>query len=165
MMDVDVLTEHVLGLEGIEGVTFTGGEPFTQAAALGELGRNLQKHGLNIVTFSGFPYSYLREKNRCSWRLLLRVTDLLIAGPYTGDGGLQNPMVASSNQSMVFLTDRLKDRISAEQPYRDVELCIGPGGDIAMTGFPDRALLKELHRHGRREGDVYVPLQQTQNQN
>jgi anaerobic ribonucleoside-triphosphate reductase activating protein len=164
-MEVDVLTEHVLGIDGIEGVTFTGGEPFAQAAALGEIGRNLQKHGLNVVTFSGFPYPYLREKKRSSWRLLLQMTDLLIAGPYMGDGKRENPLIASSNQSIVFLTDRLKDRIYAEQSYREVELIIGSGGDITMTGFPDPALLQDLHCHGCRKGDAYVALQQSQDQN
>jgi anaerobic ribonucleoside-triphosphate reductase activating protein len=161
LIDVDVLTEQLLCIHGIEGVTFTGGEPFTQAAALGEVGRNLQNNGLNVVTFSGFPYSYLREKNRNSWRSLLRVTDLLIAGPYMEVGRVENPLIASKNQSIVFLTDRLKDRIHAEKSYREVEMLIGPGGDITMTGFPDRALLQDMHSHSCHEGDVYVTLQQS----
>jgi anaerobic ribonucleoside-triphosphate reductase activating protein len=165
IVDVDVLIDHVLGIDGIEGVTFTGGEPFTQAASLGEVGRNLQNHGLNVVTFSGFPYSYLQEKNRRSWRLLLQVTDLLIAGPYRGGERLANSLIASSNQSIVFLTDRLKNRISAEQSYREVELLVGSEGDITMTGFPDHTLLEELLCHECTERDVYVTLQQSQNQN
>jgi anaerobic ribonucleoside-triphosphate reductase activating protein len=163
--EVDDLIEHVLGIPGIEGVTFSGGEPFAQANALGELGMNLQEQGLNVVTFSGFPYSYLREKNRRSWRSLLQVTDLLIAGPYRAGESPRHPLIVSSNQSMVFLSDRFKERIPAERSYRGIELYVGSGGDIMMTGFPDYELIRSLNSQGYVEGDACVTLQQGQNQN
>jgi anaerobic ribonucleoside-triphosphate reductase activating protein len=158
-MNVDDLTDQVLGIKGIEGVTFSGGEPFAQAAALGEVGINLQEHGLNVVTFSGFPYSYLREKNRNSWKLLLRATDLLIAGPYIAGDTIKHSLIASSNQSLVFLSDRLKNRLSLDQSYRDVELLFSSGGDITMTGLPDWEFLQKMSSQDRREGEVHVTLQ------
>jgi anaerobic ribonucleoside-triphosphate reductase activating protein len=160
VMNVDDLVSQVLKIRDIEGITFSGGEPFTQAAALGDVGMHLQENGLNIVTFSGFPYAYLREKNRKSWRSLLRVTDLLISGPYKPGNRSTYPLISSSNQSMVFLSDRLKDRISVDQPHREVELLFGSGGEITMTGFPDHALLQNLSSQDCRKGDIHVTLQQ-----
>ncbi len=159
--DVDTLTEYVRKLPGIEGVTFSGGEPFAQAEALSELGENLQGYGLNVVTFSGFSYPYLRSKNRKSWRSLLHVTDLLIAGPYIAGETSNHPLLASSNQSMEFLSDRLKGRLNPNQSYQEIELIFDPGNDVKMTGFPDRELCHHLKDIlGYDGGDMDVALQQ-----
>ena len=37
----------------LQGVTFSGGEPFAQAPALAELGRRIRKLGLGIMTYTG----------------------------------------------------------------------------------------------------------------
>ena len=37
----------------LQGVTFSGGEPFFQAEAFSELGEEIKKRGLHIVTYSG----------------------------------------------------------------------------------------------------------------
>ncbi len=153
--DVDALTDYILEIPGIEGVTFSGGEPFAQAEALSELGHNLQAHTLNVVTYSGFPYPYLREKNRRSWSSLLRVTDLLIAGPYISGENSTHPLLASANQSLIFLSDRLRDRVESEQLYREIELNFYPEGDITVTGFPDENLCRSWGQEFP-GGDVHV---------
>jgi anaerobic ribonucleoside-triphosphate reductase activating protein len=155
----------MLEIPGIEGVTFSGGEPFAQAEALAELGRNLQANGLNVVTFSGFSYPYQWKKNRKSWRSLLHVTDLLIAGPYTDGKDPAHPLLASPNQSMVFLSDRLRGRIAPEQSYREIELGFDLKGDVTITGFPDQDLCIALGGKDLTNGDIHVALQQGQNQN
>ena len=43
----------------LDGVTFSGGEPFCQAPALAELGGQLRQRGLNIITYTGFTYEKL----------------------------------------------------------------------------------------------------------
>ena len=67
----------------LDGVTFSGGEPFCQAEALAELGWEIKKLGLNIITYTGYEFEYLyenREKN--CWGKLLEVTDNLIDGKF-----------------------------------------------------------------------------------
>ncbi|HNZ99280.1 anaerobic ribonucleoside-triphosphate reductase activating protein [Ruminococcus sp.] len=67
----------------LDGVTFSGGEPFCQAEALSELGKEIKKLGLNIVTYTGYTFEQLyndRKKNH--WQELLEVTDVLIDGPF-----------------------------------------------------------------------------------
>ena len=68
----------------LDGVTFSGGEPFCQASALAELGAEIVNRGLNVVTYTGYTFEYLLshcdEEN--GYRELLGVTDILIDGAY-----------------------------------------------------------------------------------
>lgn len=68
----------------LDGITFSGGEPFCQAAALSALGRMIRQKGLNIITYSGYTYEYLKENsdgNNCYGKLL-DISDYLVDGPF-----------------------------------------------------------------------------------
>lgn len=72
----------------LDGVTFSGGEPFCQAPAFAKLGRMLREHGLNIVTYTGYTYEQLQAKisrNEKGIDELLSITDILIDGRYEKD--------------------------------------------------------------------------------
>jgi anaerobic ribonucleoside-triphosphate reductase activating protein len=135
----DVLAEEIAGVNGIEGVTFTGGEPFCQARALAETGRYIRRLGLNVVTFTGFAYETIRQKKRNSWESLIGVTDLLIAGPYEPDAACRHPLLSSSNQELVYVTDVFVGREVEVAHVPDVEYIIRPGGETILTGFPGAA--------------------------
>ncbi len=82
-VDSEELLEKIRANPLLDGVTFSGGEPFMQAKALAALGREIKALGLNIVTYTGFTFEELysdREKN--SWGELLDVTDRLVDGPF-----------------------------------------------------------------------------------
>lgn len=68
----------------LDGVTFSGGEPFCQAAALAKLGRMIRKKGLNIITYSGYTYEYLKENSDSDncFGELLEISDHLVDGPF-----------------------------------------------------------------------------------
>lgn len=68
----------------LDGVTFSGGEPFCQAKALAALARELKDTGLNIVTYTGYTFEYLIENadENNGFMELLECTDLLIDGPF-----------------------------------------------------------------------------------
>ena len=68
----------------LDGVTFSGGEPFCQASKLAWLGEQFKKTGLNIVTYSGYTFEQLLAgaTPENGWRELLEVTDLLVDGPF-----------------------------------------------------------------------------------
>jgi anaerobic ribonucleoside-triphosphate reductase activating protein len=92
---------------GLEGVTFTGGEPFAQARPLAALGRACRDAGLSVVTYTGYNYGRVRRSKRRDWKALLDVTDLLLAGPFVKElVDSSRPWVGSSNQEFVFLTDK-----------------------------------------------------------
>ena len=81
--DTEELLEKIKSNPLLDGVTFSGGEPFCQAGALASLGKEIKKLGLNIVTYTGYTFEQLyssREQN--NWNDLLKVTDVLIDGPF-----------------------------------------------------------------------------------
>lgn len=67
----------------LDGVTFSGGEPFCQAKALADLGREIKSLGLNIVTYTGYTFEKLyADRHKNGWGELLEVTDHLVDGPF-----------------------------------------------------------------------------------
>lgn len=68
----------------IRGVTFSGGEPFLQAAALAELAVAVRHYGMDIVTYSGFLFEKLADwaTRDAAISALLHQTDILIDGPF-----------------------------------------------------------------------------------
>jgi anaerobic ribonucleoside-triphosphate reductase activating protein len=141
---VDEIAEEILACKEISGVTFSGGEPFAQADALGALGEVIRCEGYSVVTFSGFSYRYLRGKQRSSWNRLLSATDLLISGPYRIDRRINHPLLGSGNQEMHLLSDRIRyEDIGSTGNYRDIELVIGTDGEVIVTGFPGEPVCPE----------------------
>ena len=142
------LADRICAQEPIEGVTFTGGEPFAQADALGELGKRLQGHGHSIVTFTGFSANLVLGSTRPSWKRLLTVTDLLIAGPYIPSLKCETPLIGSSNQRIIQLNDSLAVHASYTPVSGHVtEFTIYADGTLTATGFPEARFVNELaHR-------------------
>ncbi|MCR4666717.1 MAG: radical SAM protein [Desulfovibrio sp.] len=70
----------------LDGMTFSGGEPFLHAEKLALLARAVHSAGGTIVTYTGYTYEELREGvlngSSPAWGALLDETDLLIDGPY-----------------------------------------------------------------------------------
>jgi anaerobic ribonucleoside-triphosphate reductase activating protein len=128
------LADKITVIDGIEGVTFSGGEPFCQAGALAEAGRILKKQGLNVVTFTGLTYREIQKKRRNSWDSLIRETDLLIAGRYDCRLPARHPLLSSSNQELVHISPQLEGRV--RETGTEVEYIIGCSGEITVSGFP-----------------------------
>ena len=69
----------------LQGVTFSGGEPFFQAEEFAELGTEIKKRGLHITTYSGYTFEQIMsgiEAGKPGWKELLSVTDLLVDGKF-----------------------------------------------------------------------------------
>lgn len=147
------IASDILAIPGLDGVTFSGGEPFAQAGPLAELGERLRTAGLTVVTYTGYTTGQLASGNDPAWPALLAVTDLLIAGPYISALAQPDPLKGSSNQQVIPLGTRLATRtrqyVPQIAPHR-AEFIIGPDGTITTTGFPTKALLDHLaSRPGR----------------
>lgn len=132
----------------IEGVTFLGGEPFLQAKPLATLGHMLQKEGMSIVVFTGFPYKHIVRAKRADWEALLDVTDLLMDGPYIDSlHDLNRPWVGSMNQQYRFLTSRYR-HIQEEIMKIDnkIEVHLRPDGTVHVNGIAQDLTLQELEK-------------------
>ena len=84
------------------GVTFSGGEPFLQAAELAEVAQAAHEKGWDVVTYTGFTYEELIADGSDGVRALLAASDILIDGKYIHelrDTKLQ--FRGSSNQRMI----------------------------------------------------------------
>ena len=71
----------------LDGVTFSGGEPFLQAKALSELAKKIKDTGLNLYVYTGFTYEELLSgaNDENFWGELLKYTDFLVDGKFEED--------------------------------------------------------------------------------
>lgn len=83
LVEISTLIEKIKLNPLLDGVTFSGGEPFCQAETLSRLGTDIKSLGLNIVTYTGYTFEELYKNfNRNGWGKLLEVTDFLIDGKF-----------------------------------------------------------------------------------
>ena len=86
VIDTAELLEKIKGNPLLDGVTFSGGEPFMQADALADLAMEIKKLGLNIITYTGFTFEELfKNRDKNGWGRLLEMSDYLIDGKFEID--------------------------------------------------------------------------------
>ncbi|MDW8300761.1 MAG: 4Fe-4S single cluster domain-containing protein [Anaerolineae bacterium] len=152
---VDELAARILAVPDIEGVTFVGGEPFSQAAALAALGRRVREAGLSVMTFTGYTYEQLKAANNPDWEALLAVTDLLADGPFIQERYTdQLPWVGSDNQRLILLTPRYAPIAHTFTARRanSLEVRVQPDGQLFVNGFAYKGVLGDLLRALRAHG-------------
>jgi anaerobic ribonucleoside-triphosphate reductase activating protein len=127
---------------GIEGVTFLGGEPFLQAKGLFEVAKYCRTLGLSVMTFTGYILADLFVNRIPFAEELLQYTDVLVDGYFDE----KNPemirnWVGSTNQRFHFLTDFYKSGIEYDECFsHGFELRIKPDGTLTSNGFPIESL-------------------------
>lgn len=80
LMDVEDIYNDILKRRFIDGVTFTGGDPFFQAEAFAYLAEMLKKENYHIIAYTGFYFEELLKEE--SFVKLLKNVDILIDGPF-----------------------------------------------------------------------------------
>jgi len=140
---VPTLAKTIISLEGIDGVTFSGGEPFAQAGPLAELGATLRNAGLSVITYSGYTAEELAAGDDPAWPALLAATDLLIAGPFIAFRARPDPLTGSANQQVIAIGMRLSAGRKDSAGSR-TEFTIAPDGSITTTGFPEPSLVRQI---------------------
>ncbi len=88
----------------LDGITFSGGEPFEQAGAFAVLAQEAKKLNLDIMTYTGYTYEYLLKNplRHRGWDALLDETDILVDGRYESDKrNLLLKFRGSENQRMI----------------------------------------------------------------
>lgn len=120
IVDTDELLSKIKSNPLLDGVTFSGGEPFCQAHILAELGKEIKELGLDIITYTGYTFEELysgREKN--GWKELLDVTDILIDGPFIEEKrDWEIPFRGSSNQRYLDCQESIKQGIPIDAPVK-----------------------------------------------
>lgn len=130
----------------IEGVTFSGGEPFAYAEDLSEAAEILRKQNLSIMSYSGFTLEEIKLRSKFNVRLL-EALDILVDGEYKRELAFNRLWRSSSNQKVHFLTQRYVNYQSMmDQEYRELEFTLNIN-QIITTGFPEISILKNLTNH------------------
>jgi anaerobic ribonucleoside-triphosphate reductase activating protein len=157
---VEEVGSWILACPGIEGVTFSGGEPFQQAPGLLELCEcvKAERPHLSLGIFSGYTIKELaagRWQYRCSqdrlWHqgtaaLFNQIAAHLDFGVFgrfaTGRASTEKPLCGSRNQEVVFFTDRYSER-DLEPQSCEINLS-HDGSEMTVTGFPPPDLVRGL---------------------
>ncbi len=93
----------------ISGVTFSGGEPMCQAAALAELAKAIHAMGKNIVCYTGYTFEQLLLENDPDRMTLLEQCNYLIDGPFImEEKSLMVKFRGSKNQRVLDVQASLK---------------------------------------------------------
>ena len=95
----------------LDGITLSGGDPFEQADAFGELAEHARARGYSVMTYTGRRYEELLETADSGHMRLLEATDILVDGPF--ELGLKSellPFRGSSNQRMIDVPRSLKGK-------------------------------------------------------
>ena len=83
------------------GVTFSGGEPFSQAEGFATLAKLLKEQGYEIASYTGFTFEQLL-KGTSAQKDLLSSIDILIDGPFIlAEKSLEVPFRGSRNQRIL----------------------------------------------------------------
>ncbi len=118
-MAAEKILALIRGASHLDGVTFSGGEPFYQAAALAELAVEICRLGLSLVLYSGYTWEELMARagrDRAVQRLLV-AGDILIDGPYReAERDLSLPFRNSRNQRLLDLPRSLAEKRPVPYP-------------------------------------------------
>lgn len=141
---VSELTEIIFNTKEIQGLTFLGGEPLLQSAALAELATLAQAQQLSVMVFTGYTYQHIKKCHNPDWNSLLAQTDLLISGPFdTKQRSTKRRWIGSDNQEIHYLSERyhsLKTNPFAWDPKPNSIDIFYKDGRLTVNGFPTEKL-------------------------
>ncbi len=103
----------------LQGVTFSGGEPFCQPEPLCQIAQAVKAMGKDVTAFSGYTLEQLVELGREKPAVLelLRLCDLLIDGPYIeAQRDLTLQYRGSANQRLIYNPGRSASGVSPYPP-------------------------------------------------
>lgn len=86
----------------VAGVTFSGGEPFCQAAALVPVARHVKRRGLDLWVYTGYTWEELLALKEPGVWELLELADVVVDGPFVRElAELGLAFRGSANQRLV----------------------------------------------------------------
>lgn len=146
-IDLAEVLNWLVTLGPIDGVTISGGEPFEQPVAVGELidGIRQARPDADILTYSGYPLSVLERRPAAP--ALLDRCDAVITGPYVARLNPGGQWRGSSNQRLVLLSERGRQRFADSE----AEPADGYGSNLQATFDGTRLRIVGVPRRGQLE--------------
>lgn len=81
-MPVEEIVNKIRANPLTDGVTLSGGEPFSQAGDCALIADAAKKEGLNVWTYTGYTFEELSQSSDPAAKKLLSLTDVLIDGKF-----------------------------------------------------------------------------------
>ena len=113
LIDIEKVESMIDDLEGQDGITFSGGDPFYQPEECAELAKYARKKGLNIWCYTGFTYESLIKLSVNDYNIMkfLKEIDVLIDGPFLLEKkSLDAIFRGSTNQRIIDVKRSLKEK-------------------------------------------------------
>ena len=107
LMDIDEIKNMVAKNGLLDGITFSGGDPFYQPKPCAEIAKWAKERGLNIWAYTGFLYEELLEMPEV--KEFLDLVDVLVDGPFIlEEKSLLLNFRGSRNQRVIYLNETRK---------------------------------------------------------
>ena len=134
--DFVALIERSVKENGIEGVSFIGGEPFLQAKGLADAAQWCHARNLSVLIFTGYLYEDLQKMKDPYVDKLLDHTDLLIDGEFDeAQYDTERPWIGSKNQKVYRLSEFYPEGIEFTASERMMEIRVSDK-EILINGWP-----------------------------
>lgn len=126
------LVRQVLDIDGIDGVTITGGEPLEQPGPLSEFCGGVRRGSdLGIVLLTGFSRSEIESDADCL--AAVQLVDMVVAGRYNARLHLGQGLRGSTNKEYWSVTSRYSSADFESVP--ETEIVVAPDGTVSITGM------------------------------
>lgn len=147
-VDVETLLDDVRQViaAGADGLTVSGGEPLSQAAALGSLLRGVRDLGapFDVLLYTGYELPELDSQQRATADL----ADVLITGRYVATAPTGRIWRGSANQEMLLRTPLARERYTEFLEYEPeappIQIETSADGHAWWVGVPNRPETKRV---------------------
>ena len=114
-------TEEILAMARdnflLDGITLSGGDPFSQPEACTELAKGAHEAGLNVWCYTGYTYEELMTGKE-EWMNLLEHVDVLVDGRFVlSERSLDIRFRGSRNQRIINVPESLKSKTIVLSEY------------------------------------------------
>lgn len=113
LLDIEEVKAQIDELEGQDGITFSGGDPFYQVDSCLEIAKYIKSKKLNIWCYTGFTYENLiaLSKNNPKIIELLKTIDVLVDGPFILEKkSFECTFRGSTNQRIIDTKESIKNK-------------------------------------------------------
>lgn len=113
LVDLKEVYDIIDSLEGQDGITFSGGDPFMQPKECSEIAKYARSKGLNIWSYTGYTFENLLVLSEKKTEIMdfLKELDVLVDGKFELAKKSYNCIFrGSSNQRIIDVKKSLKDK-------------------------------------------------------